>query len=100
MQKTLTHIIEGINTKHFVLIAFILGFALYGNTLNHDYALDDAIVITKNEFTKQGFRGISNILAYDSFTGFFGKEKQLVDGGRYRPLSIITFATTSSFSTS
>lgn len=80
------------NIKHFSIIAFVLGFILYGNTSGHSYALDDAIVITQNEFTKQGFEGISDILTYDSFTGFFGKEKQLVDGGRYRPLSLITFA--------
>ena len=67
-------------------------FILYGNTLTHDYALDDAIVITKNEFTKQGVKGIPDILQNDSFTGFFGEEKNLVTGGRYRPLSVITFS--------
>ena len=67
-------------------------FILYGNTLTHDYALDDAIVITKNEFTKQGIKGIPDILQNDSFTGFFGEEKNLVTGGRYRPLSVITFS--------
>jgi len=81
-----------ISNKQVIFIVIIASFILYGNTLGHNYALDDAIVITKNEFTKLGFGGISDILRYDSFTGFFGKEKQLVDGGRYRPLSIITFA--------
>lgn len=88
----ITEFIKKLNILQFVILVFIVGFAIYGNTLNHDYALDDAIVITKNEFTIQGFKGIPDILSYDSFTGFFGKEKQLVDGGRYRPLSIITFA--------
>lgn len=67
-------------------------FLLYGNTLSHDYALDDTIVITKNDFTKQGIQGIPEILSHDSFTGFFGEEKNLVTGGRYRPLSQIMFA--------
>ncbi len=92
MIKPLGHIIESINTKRFALISIILAFVLYGNTLQNNYALDDSIVITNNEFTKQGFKGIADILSYDSFTGFFGKEKKLVEGGRYRPLSLITFA--------
>lgn len=78
--------------KQIVVLSIILSFILYGNTLGHNYALDDAIVITNNEFTQQGLKGIPDILSYDSFTGFFGKEKKLVDGGRYRPLSLITFA--------
>jgi len=73
---------------------FLLGFLLYANTLGHDYALDDAIVIYDNEFTMQGVEGIDEILKYDTFRGFFkveGKD-QLVSGGRYRPLSLILFA--------
>lgn len=74
------------------LIAFAGSFILYGNTLFHQYALDDAIVITQNEFTKKGISGIREILTTDSFTGFFGQKKNLVAGGRYRPLSVVTFA--------
>ncbi|MEI7898554.1 MAG: hypothetical protein WCJ26_16075 [bacterium] len=73
-------------------ILFFLAFLLYGNTLTFDYVLDDEIVIRKNEFTKQGFAGIPDIFRYDSFTGFFGQEKNLVSGGRYRPLSIASYA--------
>jgi len=73
-------------------IIFILAFILYANTISHDYALDDAIVITENEFTKKGFGGFKDILSTELFTGFFGKKKDLVVGGRYRPLSLITFA--------
>jgi tetratricopeptide (TPR) repeat protein len=84
--------IDKIKHKHIWLIIFVGSFVLYGNTLTHQYALDDAIVITQNEFTKQGVDGIFDILKNDSFTGFFGKQKKLVAGGRYRPLSVITFA--------
>lgn len=73
---------------------FLLGFLLYANTFRHEYALDDAIVIYENEFTKKGIEGIGDILKYDTFRGFFkveGKE-QLVSGGRYRPLTLILFA--------
>lgn len=71
-----------------------LGFALYVNTLFHDYALDDAIVITENMFTQKGISGIPGLARYDTFYGFFKEEgkAQLVAGGRYRPLTPVTFA--------
>jgi protein O-mannosyl-transferase len=75
---------------HIVIVLFC--FILYGNTITLDYALDDTIVITGNSFTAKGFGGIKDIFAYDSFRGYFGKEKKLVSGGRYRPFSIATFA--------
>jgi len=75
---------------HLVLLVF--AFILYGNTLTYDYTLDDLIVIQDNAFTTKGIAGIGKIFSYDSFTGFFGTEKKLVAGGRYRPLSIATFA--------
>lgn len=75
---------------HFILIAF--AFCLYCNTLLYDYTLDDLIVIKENAFTKKGLDGLTGIFKYDSFTGFFGVQKTLVAGGRYRPLSIATFA--------
>ncbi len=75
------------------LIIFILSFILYGNTLFHDYALDDAIVITDNAFVLDGFDGIKDIFSEEFFSGFFDqKNKKLVAGGRYRPLSMVTFA--------
>lgn len=75
-----------------LLVFLLLSLLLYGNTLSNDYCLDDTIVITENTFTKDGISGIPDIFTYESFTGFFGKEKQLVSGGRYRPFSIATFA--------
>lgn len=75
----------------YALIAVVC-FALYANTLGNEYALDDAIAITSNSFTKNGFSGIPDLFKYDTFTGFFGTTKELVAGGRYRPLSLVTFA--------
>ncbi|NJM16933.1 MAG: hypothetical protein HC896_17540 [Bacteroidales bacterium] len=80
------------NYKWFIISIIATGFVLYGNTLGHQYALDDTIVITENKFARNGFSGLKDIFAHDSFTGFFGTKKDLVDGGRYRPLSIATFA--------
>jgi tetratricopeptide (TPR) repeat protein len=79
---------------HQLIIIAICSFALYANTLGHDYAIDDAIAITQNDFTKKGVSGIPDLFKYDTFRGFFkveGKDK-LVSGGRYRPLSLAMFA--------
>lgn len=80
------------NKRLHIALIFVLSFLLYGNTITHDYAQDDAIVITDNQFTKQGVAGINGILKYDTFFGFFKTEKNLVAGGRYRPMSLVTFA--------
>ena len=76
------------------LLIFVFSFILYSNTISHDYTQDDAIVIIDNMYTKQGLGGIDEILKYDTFKGFFkteGKDK-LVEGGRYRPFTLILFA--------
>ena len=71
----------------------VLAFVLYGNTLTHEFAIDDRIVYTENTFVKEGFAGIPKILKYDTFLGYFGeKQENLLQGGRYRPLSLVTFA--------
>ncbi len=82
------------STLHMVVIG-LFAFILYANTLGHEYALDDSIVITENDFTMKGFSGIGDIMRYDTFRGFFkveGKDK-LVSGGRYRPFTLVMFAT-------
>ncbi|MBK8880797.1 MAG: tetratricopeptide repeat protein [Haliscomenobacter sp.] len=81
-------------TRRLALILFFFSFLLYANTLGHEYAQDDAIVITDNMFTTQGIKGIPGILQYDTFYGFFKEpgKARLVAGGRYRPFSLVTFA--------
>ena len=76
------------------VIVAILAFGFYINTFNNEFAHDDSIVIIKNEYVLEGFAGIHDILtkdAYDSYYKQFNSSNQL-SGGRYRPLSIITFA--------
>jgi protein O-mannosyl-transferase len=75
-----------------LLIITLFSIGLYIQTLTYDYVLDDTMVIVKNEFTKQGISGIPDIFRYESFRGYFGAKKQLLEGDRYRPLSIATFA--------
>lgn len=79
-------------SKICVLIIALISIAIYTNTFSHQYAVDDAIVITRNQFTRQGLKGMKGIWTEDTFVGFFGKQQNLVSGGRYRPLSVATFA--------
>jgi protein O-mannosyl-transferase len=80
------------NSRFVVLIFFLLSFVLYGQSIWYDYVLDDQIVITDNRFTKKGFAGIKDLMSKESFVGYFGEQRDLVAGARYRPLSLVTFA--------
>ncbi len=76
------------------IVLMLLGFILYSNTFKNEYALDDGIVIQKNDYVQQGIRGIPKILSTDAYESFYRSmsAKQQLSGGRYRPLSVITFA--------
>ncbi|NOT35936.1 MAG: tetratricopeptide repeat protein [Saprospiraceae bacterium] len=82
------------NGKWHQIILVLIALILYSNTLQHDFVLDDNIVLKKNEFVKKGFSGVSDILGNDSFKGFFLNDKSgvSVTGGRYRPFSLVLFA--------
>lgn len=75
-----------------VAVLLVVGLFIYYQTANYGYVLDDQIVITDNQFTKKGFSGIYEILSTESMTGYFGAQQNLVQGNRYRPLSLVTFA--------
>jgi len=74
------------------LFLMVLPFVLYYQATEYGFVLDDQIVLSENEFTKDGFSGIDDLLTTESMMGFFGEEKNLVQGNRYRPLSLITYA--------
>lgn len=73
-------------------ILFILCGLLYFQGIDYGYVLDDTIVIKDNQFTSKGAAGVWDILTHESMTGYFGEQKNLVQGSRYRPLSLVTFA--------
>ena len=75
-----------------LLVIFVFSCLLYIQSIGFDYVLDDQMVITKNQYTQKGFDGIYDIFAHESFVGYFGEQRNLVEGDRYRPLSIATFA--------
>ena len=74
------------------LALLVLTFVLYAVSIHFGYILDDEIVISKNAFVQNGWSGIRSIFAADSFLGYFKEPKFLLEGGRYRPLSLATFA--------
>ena len=76
------------------LVIILIGLVFYSNSFWNEYALDDGIVIEKNEYVQEGFRGIPKILKKDAYDSFYRQMNagQQLSGGRYRPLSIVTFA--------
>jgi len=76
-----------------LMVLLGLSILLYANTLSHDFALDDAIVITDNMHVQKGWAGLMDIFNKDTFHGFFKTDKQgLLEGGRYRPFTLAMFA--------
>ncbi len=80
-------------------ILLLLGFVLYVNTLQNEYALDDGGVIVTNLYVQKGIAGIKDIMTNDAFGSYLqqmGASQQL-SGGRFRPFSIVLFAIEHSF---
>lgn len=76
------------------IILALFGFILYGNTFGNGSAFDDKVVINQNEYVQSGLSGIPHILTGESYESF-SKQQRIgnpLTGGRYRPLSIVTFA--------
>ena len=76
--------------KSLILLVFVFG--IYHSAIKYGYVLDDLIAIEENSFTKKGFSGIIDHLTSESMTGYFGEQKNLLPGNRYRPLSLVSFS--------
>ncbi len=74
------------------IVAIVLACAQYIQTLPYEFVLDDQIVVSENNFVKKGVSGIPQLLHTESMVGYFGEQKDLIPGARYRPLSLVTFA--------
>ena len=87
---------KGFWRQHWLPVLLLLGipFALYAVAIRFGYVLDDQMVYWQNAYVQKGFAGIRDIFGYDSFMGYFQKKENLflLEGGRYRPLSLATFA--------
>ncbi|MFP5471534.1 MAG: tetratricopeptide repeat protein [Bacteroidia bacterium] len=88
----LNHFFSDIRKQYFAII--VLTLIVYSNTFNHRFALDDEIVIIQNEYVKNGIGGVGNILSGASYESHFLEQgiDSKIDGARYRPLSIVSFA--------
>lgn len=69
-----------------ILLA-VVGMAVYSNTLQHNYVLDDWGLIPENKLTRQGIDGIGEIFKTSYRTGMDATDNTL-----YRPFSKATFA--------
>lgn len=77
-----------------MIIIGIVGFSFYITSINGEYALDDGIIIHQNDHVIKGFRGIKDILTRDAYESFYRRmcATDQLAGGRYRPLSVVSFA--------
>jgi tetratricopeptide (TPR) repeat protein len=77
------------------LLLVIIGLVCFGNSIKNQYALDDDTLIVKNQYVQEGVKGIPKILSNDAMQSFYDQwgGNQALSGGRYRPLSIMVFAT-------
>lgn len=83
---------KSFSNLHRIIIILLVALC-YGNTLTLDFALDDRMVIMESKYTIQGGKeGLKAIFTEDTFNGYFGngKKNNVVEGGRYRPMSQMT----------
>jgi protein O-mannosyl-transferase len=94
LEETLTPDLLPFSMRIKYLILALVGLVFYANTFYNQTALDDEPVITKNAYVKEGFSGIPKIMKKDAYASFYEQlgVKDQLEGGRYRPLSIVTFA--------
>jgi tetratricopeptide (TPR) repeat protein/NADH:ubiquinone oxidoreductase subunit 3 (subunit A) len=76
------------------VVLVIVGLLFYANTFSNSYALDDNVVIVNNEYVQSGMSGIGKIMSGDALENFYKQANTggKLAGGRYRPLSIVSFA--------
>lgn len=81
------------------IIISLIALLIYCNTFRHEFAHDDGIVIVKNEFVLEGFAGLKGIMTEDAYQSYYRQlnTTNQLKGGRFRPLSIISFAVEQQF---
>ncbi len=83
-----------LNQKIAMIIIGLVGFTFYITSINGEYALDDGIIIHQNDHVIKGLRGIKDIMSRDAYESFYRRmcATDQLAGGRYRPLSVVSFA--------
>ncbi|MFI5148125.1 MAG: glycosyltransferase family 39 protein [Bacteroidia bacterium] len=89
--------VNGFRKQLYLLL--IIGFVFYANSLMNEYALDDGPMIKENNSVLAGTKGLKEIFTKHSMYAFYKKYNAVDEfqGGRYRPLSIATFAVEQQF---
>ncbi len=70
-----------------LVLCMMATLLLYGNTLNHEFVLDDALVIEQNRYVQEGFGGIAQVFQHSHTEG----ATRVEDNG-YRPIPLTFFA--------
>lgn len=70
------------------ILIIIVCFLIYGNTINHDFVLDDKIVLKDNRDVQRGFAAIPSIFSHTTDHGYIESD----EGTAYRPLTLTSFA--------
>jgi hypothetical protein len=83
-----------INQRQPIIVLALIGVIFYCTSLYNEYALDDGIIIHQNDHVIKGFKGIGDILTKDAYESFYRRMNATdqLAGGRYRPLSVVSFA--------
>lgn len=84
-----TKALSSIKEWYFYIGIFLFAFVLYSNTFQHQWALDDTVVVSDNIHVKQGVKGYGDILTTHSMHGI----KLKPEAYQYRPVSLLVFAT-------
>ncbi|MCD6011037.1 MAG: Tetratricopeptide 2 repeat-containing protein [Flavipsychrobacter sp.] len=79
---------KGISVRKLCIFLAVISFAVYANTLQNGYVMDDITVTTGNTIVTQGFSGIPDLLFTTRLKGF----QQGADAESYRPVPMITHA--------
>ncbi|HHG85740.1 MAG TPA: tetratricopeptide repeat protein [Bacteroidetes bacterium] len=91
MKNRLLHLFTQKPYWGWAVLIFLLAFLQYANTLGHDYAWDDAIVIVENERVQ---KGVSGIIEHFQFR----ERGQFSDFSGFRPVVMASFAIDQSIS--
>ncbi|MCD4678980.1 MAG: glycosyltransferase family 39 protein, partial [Bacteroidales bacterium] len=93
--KPITASDEKSSKIYYPAILIFIALFFYSNTLFNEYAFDDFTYIVDNSYIQQGFSGIGKLMSSDALESYIKSKGGSVNdlgGGRYRPLSLVSFA--------
>jgi len=76
-----------VNQKWIPLLFFVLAFLVYSNTIKYDYAIDDSLYVTENQYVQEGISAFHKLISRESLEGYHD-----VHYPDYRPIVVVSFA--------